>query len=510
MDTRYEVRDAQELAGLLADDGKHVVHADRRDRRLLRRRHVDGAGGAEGPQDAARRLARAMDEPDRDAHADRGGDAGDPVDRPRVRRCSPNGSTLDYVSDAPYVGRTGVLKQSLGERALQLRASRSSTRRPGADPDADLRNWHTLFNAGEPYDDASGNPLPAVADIRDELTTHHSSYYIDHSQAPAPMLISNGFTDDLFPADEAIRLLQPDARPSTRTPTSRCSSAASGTSAARTRRTTSPRGRAAELAWLDYYVKGVGSAAVPRRDDAHADVPDRGTLRRPVHGRRAGPRSRRARCASTTRPPKTILPTAGSTAIARHVRPDHERPGACATSSATDQADTATYRSGPVPAGGYTLMGSPTVIADITSPGSNSQIAARLLDVDTGREHPDAGRARPLAAGDHEHAGAAGVPAAPERLHVRRRSRGEARAAAERRRHRCGEQLRPRVQRPAERDRSEPPPAPAGDRVAGGARRPRAGPAAEVRPAGVLPARATSSSRATRGRRARRRCGPRS
>ena len=58
--------------------------------------------------------------------------------------------------------------------------------------------------------------------------------------------------------------------------------------------------------------------------------------------------------------------------------------GACATSSATDQADTATYRTDPVPTGGYTLIGSPTVVADITSPGSNSQIAARLLDVDPG------------------------------------------------------------------------------------------------------------------------------
>ncbi len=38
----------------------------------------------------------------------------------------------------------------------------------------------------------------------------------------------------------------------------------------------------------------------------------------------------------------------------------------------------------PVPTGGFTLLGSPTVVADITSPGSDSQIAARLLDVDTG------------------------------------------------------------------------------------------------------------------------------
>jgi hypothetical protein len=76
-----------------------------------------------------------------------------------------------------------------------------------------------------------------------------------------------------------------------------------------------------------------------------------------------------------------ISPTAGSSAIAEAFDPVGGG-GACATTSPADQPDTATYRTAPAPAGGYTLMGSPTVVADITSPGQNSQIAARLLDVD--------------------------------------------------------------------------------------------------------------------------------
>ena len=39
----------------------------------------------------------------------------------------------------------------------------------------------------------------------DEVTTHHSSYYIPGSYA-APMLISNGWNDDIFPVDEGVRL----------------------------------------------------------------------------------------------------------------------------------------------------------------------------------------------------------------------------------------------------------------------------------------------------------------
>ena len=172
--------------------------------------------------------------------------------------------------------------------------------------------------------------------------------------------------------------------------------------------------------------------------------PTRAALGRPVLGRRAGRARARARSASTTRPPKTILPTAGSTAIAATFDPITGRRRLRDRTRPTDQADTATYRTDPVPAGGYTLMGSPTVVADITSPGSNSQIAARLLDVDPGANTQTLvarGLWRPAITREP---GAAGVPAAPERLQVRRRSRREARAAAEGLGHGGRQQLRPR------------------------------------------------------------------
>ena len=41
--------------------------------------------------------------------------------------------------------------------------------------------------------------------IINEIKANHSSFYIDSSTAPAPMMMSSGFTDDLFPADETIR-----------------------------------------------------------------------------------------------------------------------------------------------------------------------------------------------------------------------------------------------------------------------------------------------------------------
>ncbi len=112
----------------------------------------------------------------------------------------PNGRTLDYVADAPYGSRVGIEKQSFVSGLFATGAASSNYAPPGTDPDADLTRWYALINAGEPYDSN-----PHVADIIDEITSHHSSYYIDHSEAPAPLLISNGWTDDLFPPDEAIR-----------------------------------------------------------------------------------------------------------------------------------------------------------------------------------------------------------------------------------------------------------------------------------------------------------------
>jgi predicted acyl esterase len=377
MDTRYEVRDAQELAGLLTDEGRSsptqigaiggsyggglsMALAALKNRKML----PNGSLVAwQSPSGTPMQIAAATPEiPWTDLPAS----------------LTPNGSTLDYVSDAPYVGRSGVLKQSW-ENTLYQSGLGFFYAAAGADPDADLRNWHTTYNNGEPYDDASGNPLPPIADIGDELTTHHSSYYIDHSQAPAPLLISNGWTDDLFPVDEAIRFYN---RTRTQYPGSDIAlflgsfghSRGQNKSADLALRTT------AENAWLDYYVKGVGSVPFHGVQAVTETCPSTAASGGPFSaGSWASIAPGEVRLDDATA--KTILPTAGDASIAGTFDPITGS-GACATASATDQPNTATYRTGTVPAGDYTLMGSSTVIADITSAGSNSQIAARLLDVD--------------------------------------------------------------------------------------------------------------------------------
>jgi predicted acyl esterase len=371
MDDRYEVRDAQYFFGLLADEGLtqptkigvtggsygggiSMALAALRDRIML----PDGSLTAwTSPLGKSMRIAAAApDIPWTDL----------------AYSLMPNGRTLDYVADAPYGNRVGVQKQSFVAGLYATGQTTSNYAAPGTDPDADLTTWFALINAGEPYD---GNPL--TADILDEIETHHSSYYIDHSEPPAPLLISNGWTDDLFPPDEAIRFYN---RTRTQYPGAIVNLFFSDAG--------HPRGQnksadtavrvARQDAWLDYFLKGQGSAPSSGQVE---------TLSKVCGGPSAGPyfASNWAKMAPgevryDSSGPQTVAPVAGDPTVARAFDPIAGG-GACATASGSDQAGTATYRLPAASGSGYTLMGSPTVIADINSLGPNSQLAARLLDV---------------------------------------------------------------------------------------------------------------------------------
>ncbi len=372
MDDRYEVRDAQYLISLLADEG------------VTQPQRVGATGGSYGggmsmalaalkdrtmlpdatlvpwtsPAGKAMKIAAAAPEiPWTDL----------------AYSLMPNGRTLDYVADAPYGNRIGVEKLSFVSGLYATGQATSNYAPPGTDPDADLTTWYSLINAGEPYD---GNPL--AADITDEVTTHHSSYYIDHSQAPAPLLISNGWTDDLFPPDEAIRFYN-------RTRTQFGPSANVnlffldyGHQRGQNKPADLDLLHAREDAWFDYYLKGVGSAPASGQVETltkTCGAPSAGPYFAPNWGKIAPGEVR-----FDAAPAQTILPAGGDPTVGQSFDPITGA-GACATASGSDQTGVATYRLPAVSGSGYTLMGSPTIVADINSTGPTSQVAARLLDV---------------------------------------------------------------------------------------------------------------------------------
>jgi fermentation-respiration switch protein FrsA (DUF1100 family) len=374
MDTRYEVRDAQFLISVLADEGvaapqkigatgvsygggMSLALAALRDRTML----PDGSLVPwKSPAGTAMRLAAAVPQwPWSDL----------------AYSLMPNGSTLDYATDSPYRGSDGsapigVEKTSYVTGLYGLGLASSNYAPPGTDPDADLTTWYTLINAGEPYD---SNPL--ANSIVDEIAAHHSAYYIDHGQPPAPLLMQSGWNDDLFPVDESVRFYN---RTRAQYPGDPISLFLMDDGHARSQN--KPADEAfflqRENAWFDRYLKGSGPVPSSSAEALTTTCggPSEGPFTAATWHDLSPGEIRFGGDAA-----QTVLSAAGDPSIGTTFDPIAGS-GACATASGADQAGAANYRLA-VPAPGFTLLGSPTVIADLGVTGSGNALAARLLDV---------------------------------------------------------------------------------------------------------------------------------
>ncbi len=257
----------------------------------------------------------------------------------------------------------------------------------GTDQSADLIGWKALTDTGGPFD---GNS--AATEMANELGANHSAYGIDDSIPPAPALLANGWNDDLFPVDESLRYYNKVRAKHPNAPISmfhldfgHAPRAAAGSTADRAALA------AAENAWLDYYVKGVGSEPV----DARGGV-DILTSKCPVSG--AGTRFHAPTWAQLAPGELRVSSGAAQTIVAPGTAPSNAFTSGdvCTTTSSADNASAATYKTAPATTA-YTLAGSPTVIATLDVKGANDMVAARLYDVDGGTQRLIArGVQRPL------------------------------------------------------------------------------------------------------------------
>lgn len=368
LDTRYEVRDAQYFAGELADQ------------RLVSPTKIAAFGGSYGAA-ASVALAALKNRvmlpggrlvPWRSAYGRRMSIAAAAPFAPwtdLAYSLLPNGSTLDYVANAPYRGRFGVLKNSYATAFYIAGCGNPTTFCTTTDVDWSLGPWLQRVIQGEPY---TGS-LPVL--ILRQLEQYHSAYYIDHSEAPAPLMIGQGFTDPFFPVDEALRYYN---RTTTQYPGTPISLYLGdwGHVPGQFKLPDMARFVAAAHGWINYYVLGHGpkpyQGVQALTETCPATARSAGPYRasdwaklQPGEVRLKGPRA------------QTILPTAGSPAIGATFDPIMAK--ACSTAPGAAEPGTATYRLAVTHA--FTMMGAATVIADFTLPGANSQVAARLLDV---------------------------------------------------------------------------------------------------------------------------------
>ncbi len=382
MDTRYEVRDAQYFAGVLADEG------------LVQPTKIASVGASYGggKSMALASLRNRIMLPDgklADWKSPNGKAMEIAVAAPIVPWTDfayalvPNGTVLDYTVHGPYGTKFGVMKAAIINALFGAGDNFSGDHGKPVNPMWDIRGWRNMMAAGESYD------TPTAHLMLEEMTTHHSSYYIDDSIPPAPLIIAEGFTDDLFPVDEALRYYN---KTKTKHPDSTVGllfadighpRAPLGGDSAQGREVDKEMGFQIVEEWFSHYLLGQGSKPVAgmkiKTQVCPYEVPSGGpydaaswAALAPGEIRLSDPTAR------------VIETTGGLTSVASKFTTLFD---GCTQVPETKEPGVVEYDFPVTPSGGFTLAGSPTVIADMSvENGAESQVAARLFEIKQGQE----------------------------------------------------------------------------------------------------------------------------
>jgi predicted acyl esterase len=372
-DQRYEERDTQHLLGLLVDQGivkpsaigvTGISYGGIQSHSLARlRNRIRLPNGSFGPWRSPARL------PLRIAAA-----------WPRwgttdlTYALTPNGRFLDFAPVTNALSRqpVGVMKQSFTNGLYTLGTISGFIAPEGADASADLTAWRALTDRGEPY----GADASAVAR---ELTTYHSATGVPGT--PAPLLVQNGWTDDLLPATEALRVYQTfkDAKGARIAYQLGDLGHSRGSNKVGVDRFFNRQGAAFLAAYLQGRGKRLAHNAVtaftqtcPR--DAAADGPYRARSWERLH---PGEVDLPARAA------QTVTSTGGNPETGKVF--DQILAGDACKTVPAERADGTALASRTIRRP-FTLLGLPTVRASIETEGAGGLLAARLWDVHQGAQ----------------------------------------------------------------------------------------------------------------------------
>lgn len=374
-DARYEGRDTQYLAGLLVDAGLAMPGIG-----------VMGTsyGGGQSLLLAALRNRTALPNGD---FVPWQSPKGTPMEiaaaAPRIGWSDlsyalvPTGRTLDYRSYNPYGEHFGIPKQSYLE-GLFLVGEGGYYPPKGSEPEADIRRWKAFVSAGEPYEPG------LAAEIRRQFTRFRSAYYaqahLPKSEriAPAPSVIWNAWTDDIMPPGEALRFANLVDSEFPETPIGLVFGDGFAHNRGSLVASTPLHDEQRELLFDRYLM---GNAKAETLDGVIAET-------QPCNGVQAlGPFRTDSWAAQHPgvlrvrgRPAQTFDSEGGSTETSLQTDP-FAGGSACHTVSAEPDPGAATYESAPAPAGGLTLIGSPTITARLRIEGEYPQITARVWDV---------------------------------------------------------------------------------------------------------------------------------
>lgn len=387
-DSRYEVRDVQHLAGLLADEG----YADPKRIGAV----GESYGGGQTLQLAALRDRIRLPNGDMvpwlspEGRAMRiAGVTAATAWHDLGYSLVPNGRLTATGAAEDDAGRrpAGVMKASLyaGFEGLSILGFLPTEPLPtyhpppGRDPDADFYGWGAALEKGEPYED------PVVKHMLAELRANHSVAGIPFAGRPAPVLFANGFADDLFPVEEAVRYLERVND----VPGAHAAGLLGNWGHGRSTSNAVDRDalRARTVAWLDRWVRGDESIEVLSGIEARpldcgnatsSESAPSAPARQARDWRRLAAAHRRF-----TEPGRRLVTSSVVDPAGASVDPVAAPGTSCQPLAADDVPGAVTYR---FAAGeGFTVLGSPVITADVRVLGAraeDTQLAARLWEVD--------------------------------------------------------------------------------------------------------------------------------
>jgi X-Pro dipeptidyl-peptidase (S15 family) len=372
-DQRFEARDTQHLLGLLVDQGVSRAGA-------LGVTGISYGGGQSLELAYLRNRVRNLDGSFAEWKSPNGTSLSIAAAYPRwpwsdlVDALQPNGRYLDFRDSGPAESRDpiGVSIQSYNAGLYALGASTGFYSPPGADADADLTTWFARVNAGEPYgDDARA--------IVDELHDHHQGFGLPGT--PAPLLIQNGWTDDLFPSSEALRVYNALRAGNPNAPVALQFGDlghARGSNKANSDRAFNDQG----TAFFDATLRATGSAPPAGSVTAFTQTCPQGAPAGGPFRAASWQEIHPGAVVFTSGSDQQISSGGGNPQTAQGLDPISGGGDACKDFADEAASGTAVYR-GPESLG-FTLLGQPTVTAAIETTGANGQIAARLWDIAPG------------------------------------------------------------------------------------------------------------------------------
>jgi predicted acyl esterase len=371
-DQRYEVRDTQYLLGLLVD--QKVAR-----RGALASTGISYGGGQSIELAYLKNRIRLPDGEFAPWTSPKGTPLAITATFPRwpwsdlVDALTPNGRFLD-TEVAPFAQSYepfGVEIQSYVSGLYALGNASGYIAPSGLDPEADLTRWFAATNAGEP-----ANPEDEA--IAKQLYTYHQGYGLPGT--PAPMLLESGWTDDLFPPSQSLRVYNA-AHALKRYAALMVGDL--GHSRGSNKENTDHAFNEEAASFLAAKLQHVGLP--PRNGSVTAytqtcpqGAPGGGPFTAPSW-RRLHPHSISFGSAAA----QTFTSAGGNSTTAAEFDPIAGTSDACKSVTAETEPDTANYT---ITSKGFTLLGLPTVSATIKTVGPFGEIAARLWDVMPGGE----------------------------------------------------------------------------------------------------------------------------